>query len=448
MNRLITWTISLTLFQGLTGCTPSTGTFGLGTPTILPAELSKKSLDEYASYMQTRMSVKTKDTDIEDLDPLKTNRVSKIEYAQAVKGSVSASPNATSPISTSGNNEEILPKANEVSIITSNDKPNGLLMDKISTLEAFAAHKQRMKDLSFLYKDNQKQLYKIGFTLWIEPERQNYWEYIWRWADLYNGFRNYTKDYHADIKFRLCKDEKCIQPLDNSQVVRLEPEHEGDIADSYYASMNQSQFGLTGTWTEIAANLDYAERLRQADVEQRKHPILRGIIETKSENDTCAKDSEIPLWSKCKRDADFHFIISPRQHVEERTFYIPIFMNPYTNTQRLESVPYHVSAYIETPIKDKLYLETTACYKEYGKPERNCSNNYILDNSDSENSMKIIVPISLPRDSSQPVVEKVKIPASDQAMNIVEKTKIVETKTIEKLKQKNGSTTETTKSSK
>ncbi|OAI16154.1 hypothetical protein A1507_12130 [Methylomonas koyamae] len=348
-------------------------------------------------------------------------------------------------------------------------------MDKISTLEAFAAHKQRMKDLSLLYKDDEKQLYKIGFTLWIEPERQNYWEYFWRWADLYNGFRNYTKDYHADIKFSLCKDKDCTQPADNSQVVRLEPEHEGDIADSYYASMNQSQFGLAGTWTEIAANLDYAERLRQADVEQRKHPILRALIETKGNTpDECTPEDE--TIGKCERNGDFHFIISPRQHVEERSLYIPIFMNPYTNTQRLESVPYHVSAYIlvnksdnnksssnkdsaclseeNGPESQRHYLIATACYKEYGNPERACENNYILkknaNDTDSGNWMKFVIPFIWPKEKSQPACENPK--TSEQPLKITEKTKVVEVKTINKVKQKNGSTTtittETTNSSK
>ncbi len=340
----------------LVSCATNTGTFGVGRPTALPPKQSMDSLKTYAKYLQTRMGIKPKDSEIEDLDPLKTNRTTRIEYAKALNVSIAASPGGPIPptIPADGNSS-LLPSITGVSIIEDSDKPSGLLMDKISTLEAFAAHKQRMFDLSCLYENSPDKLYKVFFTLWVEPERQDLWTYLWRWADIWHGFRNYTKDYHADIMFK-------IKDSGNATVVRLEPEHEGSISDEYYALMNQSQLGLSGAWQEIAAKGDLAERLRQAEVEQRKYPILRSVIESDNTN----------------IHADFHYIVSPRQHVEERTFRIPLFMSPYAIKRRLESVPYNVSAYFLVPAREnKLTIEVTACYKEYGKPERDCSGNMI-----------------------------------------------------------------------
>lgn len=373
--------------------TTNTGTFGVGNPTALPPKQSMDSLKEYAKYMQTRMSVKaSKDSEIEDLDPLKTNRISRIEYAKAFKGALAATPGASTP-PTAPDNATILPVVDKVTLLETSDKPSGLLMDKISTLEAFAAHKQRMNDLSCLYEETKDTLYKVLFTIWIEPERQNAWQYAWRWLDLMNGFKNYTKDYHADIMFNILNGKDSL-PI---RIVRLEPEHEGSISDEYYSLMSQSQLGLAATWQEIAAKTDLAERLRQAEVEQRKYPIIRSIIETQSDE---------------HKQADFHFIISPRQHVEERTFRIPFFMSPYTMTRRLESVPYNVAAYFLVPSSDKLNelekelkLEVTACYKEYGQPERRCEFNFIktydkynhrFNNSDFD-YRKIELSIKLPK---------------------------------------------------
>jgi hypothetical protein len=197
-----------------------------------------------------------------------------------------------------------------------------------------------------------------------------------------NGFRNYTKDYHTDIMFK-------IHSPNNAKVVRLEPEHEGSISDEYYALMSQSQLGMSAAWQEVAAKGELAERLRQAEVEQRKFPILRSVIESPDLN----------------TKSDFHFIISPRQHVEERPFRIPLLMSPYTIKRRLESVPYNVSAYFLVPVgKKNLNIDVTACYREYGKPERNCSKNMINVEDDMEK--KITLNIELPDPDSKPEPDK------------------------------------------
>lgn len=397
--------------------------------------------------MQTRIAVKQKDSVIEDLDPLKPNTISRIEFTQAIKGAAKVQQIGSGFTSSdTGAGSAILPAVTTTSLITDKDVPNGLLMDKISTLEAFNAHKQRMEDLSLVYQSTEKRLYKVWMTLWIEPERQYAGEYLWRWADFNHGLRNYTKDYHADIQFELCNDEECNNKLklDEATIVRLEPENEGSISDDYFASMSQSQLGFAGTGSEVAGNLDLAERLRQANVEQRKFPILRGLIETSDSDDT----SKTP---------NFHFIISPRQHVEERTFYIPYLMSRYTNTQRLESVPYHVAAYIlvkkDADVKKNksLYLKAKACYKEYGKPERTCDGNYIQKGPDSYSpddtkAKTLVVRIPLV-DDTQPANPPSDPKPANQPLKLTGQqthTVNVVTKTTKDPKQKLNSITETT----
>lgn len=224
-------------------------------------------------------------------------------------------------------------------------------MDKISTLESFASHKQRFSDLASLYSPlSGYRLYKVFFTLWIEPQRQELRTYLWRWATN-EGFKNYTKDYHADITFGI--------NTSGASVVRLEPEHEGSISDEYDSLMNRSELGISAQLQNIAAKADLAEQLREAEIEQRKYPILRSTIESGHK---------------------YHYIISPRQHVEKRTFAIPFLMNPYTNTRRIESVPYNVSAYFMVPENTlTLDLTVTACYKEFGNPEHGCLHNKIKE---------------------------------------------------------------------
>jgi hypothetical protein len=340
----------------------NTGTFGIGNPVALPPEQSMESFKSYAKSMQDRVTLKEGNTNMENLDPLKPNRITRIEYANVAKGRVDVATGSSTLPSAGQGNEEVLPTPNAVSIISDDDKPDGLLMDKISSLDAFVAHKQRFYDLSCLYQDSEKSLYKVMFTLWIEPERQNAWDYLWRWATP-EGFRNYTKDYHVDVGFKIKNKDVPIK------VVRLEPEHEGSVSNEYSSLMSRSQLGISARWSEIGANGELVEQLREAEIEQRKYPILRGVIETK-ETTTNA--------------SDFHFIISPRQHVEKRMFRIPYLTDAYSVARRLESVPYNVSAYFlvnkikPVDLKKTLTLEVTACYKEYGIPEHSCDDNHIV----------------------------------------------------------------------
>lgn len=362
-------TFSILLF----GCTTQTGVFSIGHPSALSPSQSLESIKSYAEYMQNRISVKQdKNSEIEDLDPLKTNRITRIEYANSLKGSIAASPEGAVPPS-AADNENSLPAVDKVTIISDSDKPSGLLMDNISSLESFAAHRQRIYDLACQYQNNEQYLYN---TLWIEPERQYLWQYLWRWADFNDGFKNYTKDYHADIKFKIVDGRNNL-----IKVVRLEPTNEGSVADEYYSSMSRSQVGFSGIWSELAAKGDLAESLRQANIEQRKYPILRGVINASSDEN---------------KNFDFHFIVSPRQHVEERTFRIPFLMSPYSIVKKLESIPYAVSAYflVSKQTKTKyLNLEISACYKDYGNPERSCYRNEIqTENSEKTIPLKIELP--------------------------------------------------------
>ena len=174
----------------------------------------------------------------------------------------------------------------------------------------------------------------IKFDLWIEPVRQNYVSYIWRWIpEIFSehGFRNYTKDYHAQISFTLkdCSKEKNedgeCPDHENATVVLVQPANEGINSFDMRLLQDTSQFAMLGSWLSIAAGIDLSERHKEQLVQQRKDPVLRGIITS---------------------DSKFRFLVSPRTHVEQRTFRIPFLMNRYSIERGLESGPYTVSAYI------------------------------------------------------------------------------------------------------
>jgi hypothetical protein len=353
-----------------------TGTFGVGNPIALSPSQTINSLKEYATYTKNKLDKTRKDSagnEIDEIDPLKSNRSYFVEEIRVNKGNFKfAPPGSTTPPDNPGSTKDNgipAPKDLEsfVKISEASTTPNGLLMDKISSLEAFAAHRQRLielcgkwtgKDCSELAITKQyPKLYKVNFSLSIEPQRQDYWTYLWRWLDWSNGFRNYTKDYHADIQIKFDsnlpgKSNSCVK------VIKVQPAHEGSISDEATALSNTSQLGIAATWQSVAAQMDFAERLRQQEVEQRKHPIIRSTVES---------------------DNVIHYVLSPRQHVEQRVFRIPFLMSRYSLERRLESVPYEVSAIIAVTCGDinNLPIHVYACYQDYGNPQKDCNSNAI-----------------------------------------------------------------------
>jgi hypothetical protein len=168
-------------------------------------------------------------------------------------------------------------------------------------------------------------IYMVEFDLWAETERQHYFSYLYRWLDFNNGFRNYTKDYHAEVHFVL-PSSKLEQNGDQQIIVHaVQPINESVTAEEDWMSKDRSSLGLAYRQANAAAQTEFAEQLRLQMIEQRKHPLVRGVIDSQRE---------------------FHFVLSPRQHVERRKARIPYFMSRYKLARRLEQESRKVYAYI------------------------------------------------------------------------------------------------------
>ncbi len=344
--------LPLLLFAIMTAaCTTNRGYFGVGNPTVLNNEKTRLSLSN-----QQKEVINT--TRLEAIDPFAINQTYLLASNIEKKGSVTiitpAPGAAKAPVP---KNDLATPSApsdpTPIITIAGPEKYSGLVVDGFTSLESYSAHKinsSEKLDPNMMGIETHDQIYKIKFDLWIEPVRQNYTSYIWRWLPAIfseHGFRNYTKDYHAEINFHLgCSKsenkpvlektstpENTPTPINTSEnnedcpfkVVLVQPTHEGINSFNMALQQETSQFALFGSWLGSAAGIDLSERHKEQLVQQRKDPVLRGIIDSK---------------------ADFRFLVSPRIHVEQRTFRIPFLMSRYSIERGLESGPYTVSAYI------------------------------------------------------------------------------------------------------
>lgn len=289
------------LFIFATSCENHTGHYSVGVPIALDPVKTELSLQEQQKIVSDPESIGL-------ISPFEVNRghFRSSNQSQSMK----IAKNFTSPKKKDAENPSLSSlTSNNVldatSIVTINPEPlyKGLVMDGFTSLESFSAHKVNIRenfDYSTLTKGNQGSLYKIKFNISVNPLRQDYWTYIWRVFEFYNGngFRNYTKDYHAEISFEICNKD--------AEVVLVQPVNEG--LNSYEMALMQtsSQFTAGGVWHFLSGELDFAERHREQLVQQLKHPIIRGAVDSVKK---------------------FHFTISPRIYITERFFRIPFFMS-------------------------------------------------------------------------------------------------------------------------
>lgn len=343
-------------------CATNRGYFGVGTPTVLSNEKTRLSLSN-----QQKEVIDT--TRLESIDPFTINQGYFLTSNLEKKGRIIVIPPTAPDAQKSSVSTDKVPKEDAISdpspiiTISAPEKFSGLVVDGFTNLESYSAHKVNTSekfDPNMMGLETSDEIFKIKFDLWIEPVRQNYASYIWRWIpEIFSehGFRNYTKDYHAQISFTLnCSKEKneagdCPDET-NPTVVLVQPANEGINSFDMSLLQDTSQFAILGSWLSIAAGIDLSERHREQLVQQRKDPVIRGIINSNSA---------------------FHFLVSPRLHVEQRTFRIPFLMSRYSIERGLESGPYSVSAYILVKNNKQLgKLPITICgnYKLLGSAAR------------------------------------------------------------------------------
>jgi hypothetical protein len=321
------------------------GYFGVGVPIALSPAKTKASLI-------TQQEIVTKEASLETINPFETNQGHLRSSNQSQRAKIAFSP-AGSGVPTVGNVTQN-PAESATAIITPiQPEYRGLVMDGFTSLESYSAHKTDINedfDLEVIRKGEVGDIYKVKFNISVNPLRQNYWSYIWRWLDFYNGFLNYTKDYHAEIDFEILPGHPGHPG--RGEVVLVQPVNEGVNTFEMALMQKTSQLAGGATWQGVAAEIDLAERHREQFTQQRKNPILRGIVDS---------------------DTKFHFTISPRQYVAERTFRIPFFMSRYSIERGLDSgLQLPVSAYILVTNKnqDKLLIKVCGHYKKLGDPNK------------------------------------------------------------------------------
>jgi len=374
------------------------GYYSIGKPRALSPTKTEASL-------KSQQSTVTDKTKLVSIDPFEINQGHFRSSNLSQKGKIAFAPTesgASNP-STSGVSPQEIKSSEAIAPIVGPKEYSGLVTDGFTSLESFSAHKVDIMedfDIETMGKGSDSELYKLKFDIWVEPVRQDYWTYIWRWADIFNGFRNFTKDYHAEFHFRLkeksngnalCDKSKNI--CGKAKVILVQPVNEG--INSFEAALLQktSQLAGGGTMQGIAAELDLAERHREQFMQQRKNPVLRGLVDN---------------------DSKFHFIISPRQYIVQRTFRIPFFMSRYSIERGLESGPYPVSAYVLVKGKNvtKLPIEVCGNYKKFGnahKSGKKDNDKIDIDEQDTGIYCKNFI-LDLPGDQGPKVIVSTKNP--------------------------------------
>jgi len=338
----------------IASCATHKGYFGIGSPVALSPIKTKSSLSDQKDIVSSTERLKYISFFAVNEGHLRSSNLSQ-------RAKISASP-AGEVASTSNVGQEKVENVTEISE-TVQPKYEALVMDGFTSLESYSAHETDISedfDIDIMKRGEDGTIYKVKFDLSINPLRQDYWTYIWRGFDFFNGLKNYTKDYLAEIDFTL-KDPK-------AKVVLVQPVNEGVNSFEMTLMQKTSQLAGGGTFQGVAAELDLAERHREQLTQQRKNPILRGTVDS---------------------DEKFHYTISPRQYVAQRTFRIPFFMSRYSIERGLDSgLQFPVSAYILVTEENQetLNLEVCGYYKKLGDPRKTTDkkNNFIPYRVDSD----------------------------------------------------------------
>ncbi len=171
----------------------------------------------------------------------------------------------------------------------------------------------------------QSRLYLLSIDVYVEPDRQDYWSYLWRWLDLSHGFRNYMKDHDVEIAFVLPPIPDAAGPRGRGllEVVSVQPAFEAvsslDGLANRFTGAASLAYGLPGT----AAQLDLLRESEQQFAEIRRHPQVRGHVVSPTE---------------------FRFTISPRRRIVERGWFASLFTSRTKVERRLEAQTHTLQA--------------------------------------------------------------------------------------------------------
>lgn len=182
--------------------------------------------------------------------------------------------------------------------------------------------------------DAKARLYLVSFDVWLNPLRQNYLAYpILAFGmdfdggvpPTFTGLRNYRKDYQAEVVFTL----PAAKAGKNApvEVYAVQPANQNLTALDSVASAQQ--IGLTAAFAQAAwgAQADYRDRIEEQFAEQRKFPLIQGVIDSATQ---------------------FRFVFNPRRRTVRRSplvSWIP-GVGRYTTKLFLEAGVRRVYAYL------------------------------------------------------------------------------------------------------
>lgn len=196
-----------------------------------------------------------------------------------------------------------VPSAADVAAIDLPDRPvDAPGADKfgslfIESLDDVTAKEANIEAVRLLYQADTRllgedaNLYLVRFDVSVDPVRQNYLTYPFRIFNCFarkpgafpgfgidcTGFQNYTKDYQAVVDFTLPspRTSKESPPL---EVYAIQPANQSLTTLESFAWANQ--LGIAGAYANptTAAQLDYQNRIEEQFAEQRKYPLIRGVV--------------------------------------------------------------------------------------------------------------------------------------------------------------------------
>lgn len=211
-------------------------------------------------------------------------------------------------------------------------------------LDDLTAKEAEIEGMRLLYAgdaslDGTAKLYLVRFDISLNPSRQNYLAYPFLvfgldWNGVppsFTGVRNYRKDYQVEVNFLL---------PEGVEVYAVQPANQNLTALDSVAYAQQLGFTAAFAQAPWAAQYDYRDRIEEQFAEQRKFPLIQGVIDNPRQ---------------------FHFVFNPRRRAVRRSWVVSWIpgVGRYTTKLFLEPGVRRVYAYLLVRKPDELGMETT-----------------------------------------------------------------------------------------
>lgn len=223
------------------------------------------------------------------------------------------------------------------------------------SLDDLAAKEAEIEGLRLLYAGDitlageNARIYLVRLDIMLNPSRQNYATYPWRlfdclhldndWYPQCRGLRNYTEDFQAVVRFSLptLGKREAADFRAPVEVYAVSPANQTLTALDSMASMQGLELAAAAAWNGLSGQGEYQTRAEEQFAEQRKFPLIQGIIDSPTE---------------------FHFIFNPRRRTVRRSAFISWIpgVGRYSTSLSLDAGVRRVYVYLV--VRDPENLET------------------------------------------------------------------------------------------